>query len=105
VKHGINPAMALAFYVQESGAGTHGLAKENNSWGNVRGHGDHGYKPFDSIKSSLDQWYHMMNTKYQGEFHADKLGQVIHKYAPSRDHNNEGQYVKNVGSLVRKWQS
>jgi hypothetical protein len=105
VKHGINPAMALAFYVMESNAGTRGLAVKNHSWGNVRGHGYLGYKPFDNIKDSLDHWYDMMKNKYQGQFHADKLGQIIPHYAPNKDGNNEAAYIGGVGRLVRQWAS
>jgi hypothetical protein len=104
VKHGINPAMALAFYVVESQCGTKGLAVQNKSWGNVRGHGPHGYRPYDSIKDSLDHWYDMIVNLYQNKFHADKLAKVISHYAPNSDGNNESAYIRSVGQMVRKWQ-
>jgi hypothetical protein len=105
VKHGINPAMALAFYCVESSCGTQGLAVKNKSWGNVRGHGPHGYRPYDSIKDSLDQWYDLINNVYHGKFHVDKLAPVIAHYSPNSDGNNESAYVRKVGQLVRSWQS
>jgi hypothetical protein len=103
LKHGINPAMALAFYVVESNCGTKGLAVKNKSWGNVRGDGPHGYKPYDSIKDSLDQWYNLITHLYLGKFHTDKLAPVISHYSPNSDGNNESAYVHRVGQLVRQW--
>ena len=103
IKHGINPAMALAFYAVESSCGTKGLAVQNKSWGNVRGQGPHGYKPYDSIKESLDHWYKMIDNLYLNKFHADKIGKVVSHYAPNSDGNNESVYVHALGSLVRKW--
>jgi hypothetical protein len=103
VKHGINPAMALAFYVVESKCGTIGLAVKNMSWGNVRGHGPHGYRPFNSIQESLDDWYRLMGDVYLEKFHADKLRSVVAHYSPNSDGNNESAYVRRVGQLVRKW--
>jgi len=106
VKHGVNPAMALAFYVAESSAGTRGLAVKNNSWGNERGNGTHGYKPFESIEKSLDHWYqHIQKDYVNGGYHADKLGKVIPIYAPRSDGNDESNYIHSVGNMLRQWQS
>ena len=103
IKHGINPAMALAFYVVESSCGTSGLAVKNKSWGNMRGHGPHGYRPYNSIQESLDDWYRLMGDVYPHKFHADKLKSVIALYSPNSDGNNEASYVRSVGQMVRKW--
>lgn len=107
VKYGINPAMALAFYIQESSAGTRGAGARNNSWGNIR-QGRHGYKAYHNIEHGLVDWYERIHQHYVGKgFHTlGRPGQrdgIIHKYAPGSDGNNEGHYIRNVANMIRKW--
>lgn len=110
VKNGINPAVALAFFVQESSCGTAGIAVENHSWGNIRGDGPGGFKHYDTWQQGVDDWYRLIKDQYlkpqdQGGFGANTLSEVIHHYAPSSDHNNEQAYVNNVTNMVHKWQT
>ncbi len=114
VKRGINPAVALAFFVQESSAGTKGVATETNSWGNIKGEGPagsyKGFKAYDNFKQGVDDWYRLIDDKYlapksEGGRGYTHLSQVIHTYAPGSDNNNERAYVANVKGMVQGWDS
>lgn len=112
VKYGINPAVALAFFVQESSCGTAGVARETNSWGNIRGEGPagsvNGFRAYHDYKEGVDDWYRLIHDKYlppasEGGFGAHTLSQIISHYAPSSDNNNEVAYVHNVKGMVENW--
>lgn len=114
VKRGINPAVALAFFVQESSAGTKGVATETNSWGNIKGEGPagsyKGFKAYDNFQQGVDDWYRLIDDKYlapkdEGGRGYTHLSQVIHTYAPGSDNNNERAYVANVKGMVQGWES
>lgn len=113
VKRGINPAVALAFFVQESTAGTKGVATETNSWGNIKGEGPagsyKGFKAYDNFAQGVDDWYRLIDDKYlaprsEGGRGYQYLSQVIHTYAPGSDNNNERAYVANVKGMVQGWE-
>lgn len=112
VKAGINPAVALAFFIQESSAGTAGVAATTHSWGNIKGEGPagsyHGFRAYHDYKEGVDDWYRLIKDKYlapssQGGFGAQTLSQIISHYAPSSDGNNERAYVANVKGMVKGW--
>jgi hypothetical protein len=108
VKCGINPAVALAFFVQESSCGTKGIASGNHSWGNIRGNGPGGFRHYANFKEGLDDWYRLIKQQYltpqhQGGFGCKTLSQVISHYAPSSDRNNEKLYCSNVNNMVDRW--
>ncbi|MDZ4832696.1 MAG: glucosaminidase domain-containing protein [Candidatus Melainabacteria bacterium] len=114
VKRGINPAVALAFFVQESSAGTKGVAAETNSWGNIKGEGPagshKGFRAYENFSQGVDDWYRLIDDKYlapqsDGGRGYTHLSQVIHTYAPGSDNNNEKQYVANVKGMVQGWES
>src|SRR5262249_47487412 len=105
VKNGINPAVALAFFIQESSCGTAGVAARTHSWGNIKGSGPagsiSGFRAYHDYKEGVSDWYHLIKDKYlappqQGGFGCETLSQIIRHYAPSSDGNNERAYVANV---------
>lgn len=113
VKRGINPAVALAFFVQESSAGTKGVAAETNSWGNIKGEGPagsyKGFRSYDNFAQGVDDWYRLIDDKYlapksEGGRGYTHLSQVISTYAPGSDNNNERAYVANVKGMVQGWE-
>lgn len=114
VETGINPAVALAFFIQESSAGTAGVAERTKSWGNIKGEGpagsDSGFRKYNTYEEGVDDWYRLIKEKYlappsEGGFGAKTLSQIISKYAPSSDNNNEAAYVANVKGMVKGWQA
>ncbi len=113
VKRGINPAVALAFFVQESSAGTKGVAATTNSWGNIKGEGPagsyKGFRAYEDFGQGVKDWYRLIDDKYlapqsEGGRGYTHLSQVIRTYAPGSDNNNEKQYVANVKGMVQGWE-
>lgn len=111
-KYNINAAVALAFFIQESSAGTKGAAVRNNSWGNIKGTGPAGtdgtFRSYHNFTEGAEDWFRLIRNKYlaspsEGGFGAQTLGQIISKYAPSSDGNNEARYVSNVKGWVAGW--
>lgn len=112
VKRGINPAVALAFFVQESSAGTKGVAAETNSWGNIKGDGPagsyKGFRAYNNFEEGVKDWYRLIDDKYlapqsEGGRGYSTLSQVIRTYAPGSDNNDERGYVANVKGMVEGW--
>jgi len=106
LQHGINPAIALAFYVCESSAGTKGKGARNNSWGNIRtGDARNGYKSYDNIHTSLDHFLNLLSGPGYVGAGKTTLGTIIPKYAPRSDGNDTGGYMNRMYGLLKKWES
>lgn len=117
VKYGIDPAIALGFFIVESTAGKHGRAARNNSWGNIKGTGPAGtdgtFRKYNSWAEGAEDWFKLLKYQYiatepnefyrRKPFGAQTLRAVIAKYAPGSDGNNEGGYIGTVISLRQKW--
>lgn len=114
VRTGINPAVALAFFIQESSAGTAGVARSTKSWGNIKGSGPagsyKGFRAYNTWEEGVKDWYRLIDDKYlaprsEGGRGYEYLSQVISTYAPSSDNNNERAYVANVKGMVEGWKT
>jgi hypothetical protein len=111
LKYGINPAVALAFFVHESSAGTAGKAKTTKSIGNIRWTQNCGFDQFQGFRlypnweSGIDDWYKLIKNTYVDSWKLNTVELVIPKYAPNADNNNETAYINAVKSLIIKWQS
>ncbi len=111
VGSGLDPAVALAFFVRESGAGTAvGYCSgqnslENKNWGNVRGEEDGacGFQKFPTWKAGLEAWCRLM-LKYFVNRGLDRLDDAIPVYAPSSDGNNVGEYISTMYKLLLGWE-
>lgn len=111
-RRNIDPAMALAFFIKESTAGTKGLAVHSLSFGNIKGEGPagsyKGHRAYNSFQEGAADWFRLMDEVYlrpreQGGHGFTHLSQVIHKYAPSSDGNNEQKYVADVKGWIQGW--
>ncbi|MCA9817948.1 MAG: glucosaminidase domain-containing protein, partial [Cyanobacteria bacterium HKST-UBA01] len=106
VQYKINPAMALAFFVKESSAGTKGWAVKTNNWGNRKGTGPAGragpFMKYHSFEDSVKDWFPYIIRRYVNQG-LDTLPTLIHTYAPNNDGNNEAGYVRAVMNMMRKW--
>ena len=117
VEEGIDPGVALAFFVHESSAGTAGLTKtyDLKNWGNVRspedanlgtaipipGRGN--FAKYISWQNGLRDWCkRIKGPKYAGSGLVT-VEQITPKYAPSSDANNPAQYAVAVREMVAKW--
>lgn len=113
--HGLDPAVALAFFQHESTYGTAGLAVQTRNWGNLRrsptGRGQvreiPGRGPFAHYRTwadSLHDWCALMRGPlYLGAGRAT-VAQIVPVYAPSSDGNRPAAYVAAVERSVAAWE-
>jgi hypothetical protein len=111
VNYGLDPGVAVAFFVRESGAGTAvgycdgQNSLDNKNWGNARGDrsGACGFQKFPSWKAGLEYWCKIMSRDYVGKG-LDRLAVAVPVYAPSADGNNVNEYLTSIYQLMLRWQ-
>ena len=115
VKYGINPAIALAFFIHESGAGSNPAwagRKPDGTYthnvGNIictEGWRCHGrFRDYDNWHAGIEDWYKLINELYIGEWKRTTVDDIIPRYAPAADNNNEGAYIQAVKDMVQRWE-
>ncbi len=109
VEYGIDPAFCLAFFVNESTAGTAGVARTTKSVGNIRttaGYADYqGYRKYDSWEQGIEDWYRLIRDLYIADWGLATVDQIIPVYAPSSDGNDPEHYIATVKKLVSAWRA
>lgn len=109
VAYDIDPAYALAFFMQESTLGTEGVAKITHSLGNIRatqGYPQYdGYRKYATWEDGFENWYKLISQQYINAWRLKTIDQIIPVYAPNSDNNNEQQYIAAVKSMVNSWRS
>jgi hypothetical protein len=109
VKYGIDPAFCLAFFVQESAAGTRGEAVLTHSVGNLRPEPGmpslDGYRFYDTWLEGAEDWYRLIRDVYVGQWGLSTVDSIIPVYAPSGDNNDVAAYIQNVEQLVATWRA
>lgn len=107
VRNGINPAVALAFFIHESQAGTQGPATVTKSIGNIKATGSEpsyqGFKKYGSWQAGIADYYRLIRQVYIGQWGLNTVDRIIPVYAPTIDGNNPGGYINAVKDLVRGW--
>jgi flagellum-specific peptidoglycan hydrolase FlgJ len=107
---GVNPAVALGFFVNESSAGTVGIATSTRNWGNLRDgpgatHIYQGFAWYVSFLVSLNDWCKLLRGPlYEGAGHKT-VSQVTPVYAPGSDNNDPIRYAAVVNFLCSEWES
>jgi hypothetical protein len=113
VRHGIDPAYALAFFVHESGAGS------NPEWAGHKGDGTTthnvgniicaGYatcygrfRDYASWQDGIDDWYRLIADEYVAARGLNSVETIVPIYAPASENDVAG-YVRAVELLVDKW--
>jgi len=108
VHAGIDPAYALAFYIQESSAGTRGVARFTHGIGNIRvtpGYTSYaGYRSYATYAAGIADWYRLIKTLYIGQWSLRTPSAITVRYAPWGDGNNPVQYAAAVCRLVDRLQ-
>ena len=115
VKYGINPAISLAFFIHESGAGSNPAwagwkpdGTTSNNIGNIictPGYRCHGrFRDYDTWGEGIEDWYKLIKELYVGEWGRTTVEDIIPKYAPASDNNDESAYINVVKELVAQWQ-
>jgi hypothetical protein len=113
VKYGIDPVYALAFFMHESLFGTTGEARVTLSLGNERCIPDRpcidqdrgGYAKMNSWQDGFEQWYKLIRNLYVAQWGRVTVDQIIPKYAPSSDGNNEAAYIASIKHAVDTWRA
>lgn len=111
VKYGIDPVYALAFFMHESLFGTTGEARVTKSLGNLRCIEDRpcidqdrgGYAQMYSWQDGFEQWYKLIRNLYVGQWGRVTIEQIIPKYAPNSDGNNEKAYIATLKHEIDTW--
>lgn len=110
-QRGLDPAVALAFFVHESSCGTKGAAVRTKNWGNIRkGQGNEivtkgGWAYYQNWASGLADWCALIKGKYVALWKLDTVGKALPKYAPQSDHNVPHRYAAAVCRMVGEWQA
>ena len=111
---GVNPAVALAFFVHESNVGTKGAARRTKNWGNLRkGPGQPrqvhtgvsgGFGEYASWLVSLNDFCKLLTGPLYVKGGLDTVSKVTPRYAPSADRNNPTSYAALVNELIALWE-
>lgn len=109
VHYEVDPAYALAFFVEESATGTRGVATITHSIGNIRstpGHPEYqGYRAYRTWEEGMEDWYRLIRNLYIAQWGLNTVDTILPVYAPDADHNNSGHYAAAVKKLVTSWRS
>lgn len=129
-QYGIDPAYALAFFMNESTFGTAGMARITEGLGNERCLSDRPcintqgdacqtgqscYAKFSSWADGFEHWYALILYGYvKGQINQAigrqacpclTVAQIIPVYAPASDNNNEQHYIYVVEHAVDLWRA
>jgi hypothetical protein len=113
-KYGIDPAYPLAFFVQESTAGTNrgwaGLKSDGSTTHNVGNIICAGYatcykgnRDYPSWEAGIDDWYRLIAREYVEGRGLASVEQILPIYCPVSDGCRSYDYISIVNSMVGKW--
>lgn len=111
VKYGIDPVYALAFFMHESLFGTTGEARVTLSLGNLRcipsrpciDQNRGGYAQMYNWVDGFEQWYKLIRNLYVAQWGLVTVDQIIPRYAPNSDGNDEAGYIAALKHEVDAW--
>jgi hypothetical protein len=112
VQHGVDPAIALAFFRKESSFGKAGVATQTRSWGNVRqpyiptlstGFVQGPYASYKDWHTSLLDWCLRIKERYVNEWGLTTVAEILPRYAPPSDGNDTALYVQQIHDWVSDW--
>lgn len=111
VQAGLDPAVALAFFLHESSMGREGVAARFKNWGNLR-RGRRGqvrqtsggpFVAYPTWVAGLADWCDLINGRIYAGAGRVTVDQVVPVYAPSSDHNRPAHYIAAVTAAVEEW--
>lgn len=104
VRHGIDPALALAQFDKESTYGKFGLAAGNKSWGNIKQGGS--FAKFTSWAAGADAYAALLTGPlYAGSNHYNTARTMPYRYAPQADHNAPAAYGAFLVAMIQHYVS
>lgn len=120
LQYGIDDAVPLAFFFNESTMGTDGMARSTLAIGNERcipdracvntlgapcQSGQSCYAQMTSWSDGVDHWYQLLSGPvYRGDG-LTTIEMIIPRYAPSGDNNVPSHYITTVETCVNVWRS
>ena len=106
-RYRIDNAIALAFFVMESRAGTQGEAVLTRSFGNLRpmpGQPElDGYRHYRTWIEGAGEWFSLIRTLYLDRMKLRTVDEVIPTYAPASDNNDPRTMIAGIHQLVTCW--
>lgn len=107
VQYGIDPVFALAFFMHESAFGTMGEARSSLSLGNLRCIPNFecrdDYAWFPTWQAGFKAWYALIRNLYVADWGLTTVAQIIPRYAPPGDNNNDDAYIAAVEHAIDTW--
>ena len=107
VQYSIDPAFALAFFMHESTFGTMGEARSSLSLGNLRCIPNalcrDNYAWFPTWQAGFQAWYALIRNLYVDQWGLTTVAQIIPRYAPPSDKNNDDAYIASVEQAIDAW--
>jgi hypothetical protein len=105
--YNVDDAVALAFFVMESRAGTQGEAVVTRSFGNLRPMPNapamDGYRQYDSWLEGATEWFQVMRTLYLDTMKLNTIEEIVPVYAPATDNNQPPAMIAGIHQLVACW--
>jgi hypothetical protein len=109
-KYGLDSAYALAFFMHESSFGTTGVAQVTKSLSNMRCVPEYpclnengGYAIFSTWEQGFEAWFKLIRNLYVNIWGRVTVDQIIPKYAPNSDGNNEAGYIAALKRTIDTW--
>ncbi len=107
VQYHIDPVFALAFFLHESSFGTEGEARSSLSLGNLRcipnAQCIDDYAWFPSWEAGFQAWYALISDLYVKQWGLMNIDQIIPRYAPPADDNNDTAYISSLKLSIDTW--
>lgn len=101
-KRGVDPALALAQFKQESSFGTAGIAVNTHSWGNIRRSGNFvSYRNWES--GAADYADLISGPLYAGNNQYNSARKMPFRWAPASDGNNPTNYGNNLVAFIAQF--
>lgn len=106
-RYGIDDAVALAFFVMESRAGTQGEAMLTHSFGNLRpmpgAPQQDGYRSYHDWLEGTREWFKVLRSLYLDTMKLRTVDAVVPVYAPATDSNVPASMIAGIRQLVTCW--
>jgi hypothetical protein len=91
INNGVDPAVALAFFAQESNYGTAPGAADRKNWGNLWDPQANAVQTYSSWRAGLADWCHRLQGPAYTAHGAPTISSIVPIYQPAgaRDHGND----------------
>ncbi len=108
IQQGCDPAVMVAFFEHESNGGNNGVAAITHSIGNIRcsagyncytTEGNGSFRQYESWTAGAQDWAKLLQM-YKNDWKLISLEEIIPRYAPQADHNDETAYIAAVKARV-----